>query len=182
MNLVSSNDASSAASTVQEAFKGYKSSSDIPACLATLCKLRGIGPATASLLLSVYDPTKILFFSDEAFWWLCCGGEKDTIKYNNKEYDLLRSKAAKLVKRLGVEATDVEKVAYVVMKSDTAADTASAKSAPGSAPKSVSKPAPKKPVKATASEPPNSAKRKDAGDEKEAEKPAGIRRSKRVKN
>lgn len=180
MNLVSSNDASSAASTVQEALKGYKSSSDIPACLATLCKLRGIGPATASLLLSVYDPTKVLFFSDEAFWWLCCGGQKDTIKYNNKEYDLLRSKAAKLVKRLGVEATDVEKVAYVVMKKDTAADTASTKPAPKSTPKTQS--APKKSVKATESEPSQSVKRKDAGDEKEAEKPAGIRRSKRVKN
>lgn len=182
MNLVSSNDASSAASTVQEAFKGYKSSSDIPAGLATLCKLRGIGPATASLLLSVYDPTKVLFFSDEAFWWLCCGGQKDTIKYNNKEYELLRSKAAKLVKRLGVEATDVEKVAYVVMKKDTTADTASAKPAPKSTPKTISKSVPKQSAKIIESKPPQSVKRKDADDEKEAEKPAGIRRSKRVKN
>lgn len=174
MNLVSSNDASSVASTVQEAFKGYKSSSDIAACLAALCKLRGIGPATASLLLSIYDPTKVLFFSDEAFWWLCCGGQKDTIKYNNKEYEILRSKAAKLVKRLGVQATEVEKVAYVAMKKDAATGTTQTKIAP----KSV----PKKPVKATQSEPQKPIKRKDAANDKEGETPVGVRRSKRVKN
>lgn len=139
MNLVSSNAPQTATDTVKRAFTEYKSPKDIDKCLATLCELRGIGPATASLLLAVRDPSNVLFFSDEAFWWLCCGGKRDQIKYSNKEYELLRGKAAALVKRLGVDATDVEKVAYVSMKSgDTAvAGTASKSSATQSGVKSL---------------------------------------------
>lgn len=115
MKLVSSNDASTVAEVVEGALKTYREISDPSAAVDTLAKLKGIGPATASLLLSVHDPDRVLFFSDEAFYWLCCGGKKDPIKYNKKEFAALNEAAQKLIKRLGVSAVDLEKVAYVVM-------------------------------------------------------------------
>lgn len=76
-----------------------------------------MGPATASLLLSVYDPTKVVFFSDEAYRWLCASGNpKAEIKYNFKEIDQLFEKSKDLMDRLQVTALDIEKVAYVLMK------------------------------------------------------------------
>ena len=115
MNLVSSNDASTVAKIIEDALKAYRETSDTAASIDALAKLRGIGPATASLLLSVHDSERVLFFSDEAFYWLCCGGKKDAIKYNKKEYAVLREHAGELIERLGVRAVDLEKVAYVVM-------------------------------------------------------------------
>lgn len=122
MNLVSSNDATVASTTIQDALAAYGSSSvssagDVSAALAILTKLRGIGPATASLLLAVHDAHNVLFFSDEAFWWLCCDGQAGSpIKYNSKEYEMLRTEADKLAKRLNINAMDIEKAAYVLMK------------------------------------------------------------------
>src|SRR5437667_8616038 len=107
MKLVSSNDPSSVQSTIEKTIKAYRDKCDVPATLDALCKLRGIGPATASLLLAVHDPQNSIFFSDEAFWWLCCGGRKEAIKYNLKEFQALYSKAQALAKRLGVRAADV---------------------------------------------------------------------------
>lgn len=186
MNLVTSNDSSTTKSTIKQAIQTYRaaspsSASDKPpsaaviaAALATLTKLRGIGPATASLLLTVHDPDRVIFFSDEAFYWLCCGGKVSPIKYNNKEYELLREKATALVERLGVPATDVEKVAYVLMKQGASTQVKDAAE--------MSKPQKPTPVKAQAA-----AKRKSAASQ-ETEKPApespaaGVRRSKRAKN
>lgn len=126
MKLVTSNDPSAAKTTIGSAITTYRASTSnskqqftaVPKALDTLTKLRGIGPATASLLLTVHDPHNVIFFSDEAFYWLCGGGRKDTpIKYNAKEYAELRDKAARLKARLGIgSVTDVEKVAYVVIK------------------------------------------------------------------
>lgn len=116
MSLVASNDPKAAKDTISQAMAVYQDTADVSKTLDVLTKLRGIGPATASLLLSVHDPEQVLFFSDEAFYWLCSGGKKAPIKYNAKEYTVLRAEAESLVKRLGVSATDVEKVAYVVMK------------------------------------------------------------------
>lgn len=133
MSLVSSNDPKFAADTARDAFSVYRgnikdknsSTKASTAALGTLTKLKGIGPATASLLLSVHDPERAIFFSDEAFLWLCAGagggggkaaGSTSVIKYNAKEYGMLTEEAGKLSKRLGVSATDIEKVAYVVMK------------------------------------------------------------------
>lgn len=85
--------------------------------LLALCSLRGVGAATASLLLSVHDPRRAPFFSDEAFLWLCAGANpRAPIKYVEKEYRALRERAAEVAARLGVSALDLEKVAYVVMK------------------------------------------------------------------
>lgn len=115
MKLVSSNDAEVVRDIVENAIKTYRAESEVSAPVEILCKLKGIGPATASLLLSVHDPERVLFFSDEAFYWLCCNGKKDAIKYNKKEYATLNQEAQKVTKRLGVNAMDLEKVAYVVM-------------------------------------------------------------------
>ncbi|KAI1378799.1 hypothetical protein F4677DRAFT_443285 [Hypoxylon crocopeplum] len=116
MKLVSSNDEALVERTIQEAMEGYWETRDVSQALNKITKLRGVGPATASLLLSVHDPSRVIFFSDEAFYWLCCDGQKSPIKYNAKEYQELNAAAQTLVKRLEVDATDVEKVAYVLMK------------------------------------------------------------------
>ncbi|ODV95045.1 hypothetical protein PACTADRAFT_34785 [Pachysolen tannophilus NRRL Y-2460] len=59
--------------------------------LEKLCELRGIGPATASLILSLTNEIEMKnsivppFFSDESFLWF--NGKTDSkIKYNLKEY------------------------------------------------------------------------------------------------
>jgi predicted flap endonuclease-1-like 5' DNA nuclease len=117
MKLVSSNDEKLVKSTAEEAVKILQSKKpDLAAALDTMTKLRGIGPATASLLLAVHNPENVIFFADEAFYWLCCGGEKGAIKYNAKEYKMLDEEAATLSKRLGVRAVDIEKVAFVLMR------------------------------------------------------------------
>jgi hypothetical protein len=116
MSLVSSNSPNFAESTVRDAINLYRESADRSKALDILTKLKGIGPATASLLLTVHDPEQIIFFSDEAFYWLCLSGKKGPIKYNAKEYTALQSKASELSKRLGTSATDIEKVAYVLMR------------------------------------------------------------------
>ncbi|KAK3903885.1 hypothetical protein C8A05DRAFT_14179 [Staphylotrichum tortipilum] len=116
MKHVESNDSAWAKQTIQDATKHYRDKSDVAAALDTLTKLKGIGPATASLLLAVHDPDKVVFFADEAFYWLCCGGSKAPIKYNLKEYRELRERAAALADRLHVRAVDIERVAFVLMR------------------------------------------------------------------
>ncbi|KAI0466647.1 hypothetical protein F4859DRAFT_518901 [Xylaria cf. heliscus] len=118
MKLVSSNDGEVVKKTIQEAMEQYWLDNNATKATDAIAKLRGIGPATASLLLSVHDPERVIFFSDEAYWWLCCGGQKSPIKYNAKEYQELKIAADKIVKRLQVGATDIERVAYVAMKND----------------------------------------------------------------
>ncbi|KAL9113978.1 MAG: hypothetical protein Q9187_007551, partial [Circinaria calcarea] len=86
--------------------------------LKELAKLKGIGPATASLLLSVYDEENVPFFSDELFRWVCWdeqAGWKRKIKYDMKEYGMLWEGVERLREKLGskVKAVDLEKVAYV---------------------------------------------------------------------
>lgn len=122
MKLVSSNDGKAVEETISKTMGAYWKSSNASAAVDGISKLKGVGPATASLLLSVHDPDRVIFFSDEAFWWLCCNGKKDPIKYNTKEYKELNESTQALVKRLRVSATDVEKVAYVLAK-DVGAST-----------------------------------------------------------
>lgn len=90
--------------------------------LKVLTKLKGIGPATASLLLSTNDPSTNPFFSDELFRWLTWdnsgkpGGWDRVIKYTVKEYQELLDHVHSLRSRLGVKAVDMEKVAWVLGK------------------------------------------------------------------
>jgi len=86
--------------------------------IKTLTKLKGIGPATASLLLSVHDAESVVFFSDEIYRWLCCDGRDSTIKYNLKEYQDLVLKSHEVISRLKVDARDVEKVAFVLVRAE----------------------------------------------------------------
>ncbi|KAJ2988108.1 hypothetical protein NUW58_g4151 [Xylaria curta] len=100
MKLVSSNDGAVVKKTIQEAMTRYWLDSDIAKAVDAIAKLKGVGPATASLLLSVHDPDRVIFFSDEAFRWLCCGGQKSPIKYNAKEYQQLNLAAAEIAEKL----------------------------------------------------------------------------------
>ncbi len=122
MKLVTSNEEASAEQTIQEAMKVYWADHNTSKALDMITKLKGIGPATASLLLSVHDANRVIFFSDEAFYWLCRDGQKSPIKYNAKEYAELSTAAQALVGRLGVDATHIEKVAYVLMKDEPSED------------------------------------------------------------
>jgi len=92
--------------------------------LNILTKLKGIGPATAALLLSTSDPEKLPFFSDElfrwAFWESKSGAGWDRkIKYSLKEYRELKEKIDELRGRIGTRAIEAEKVAYVLGKRET---------------------------------------------------------------
>ncbi|ATY58709.1 hypothetical protein A9K55_002823 [Cordyceps militaris] len=128
LGLAASNNATVARRTIAAAMQTYRASTSsdasVAAALAALAKLRGIGPATASLLLSVHDPARVVFFSDEAFYWLCADGSpaaaRRKLKYTSAEYAMLRRNAASLMGRLRVGATDVEKVAYVLMRREGA--------------------------------------------------------------
>lgn len=116
MKLVSSNEASFVEDTIQGAVDLYKKNLDATNAVDALMKLKGIGPATASLLLAVHDPENVIFFADEAFYWLCSGGRQGPIKYNIKEYKELNTQSQTLARRLKVGAMDVERVAYVLLK------------------------------------------------------------------
>lgn len=131
MKLVSSNDPKVVEDTVKSALDAYKQEADASAAIDILAKLRGIGPATASLLLAVHYPGDVIFFGDEAFYWLCGDGKRCPIKYNAKEYRQLNQSLRNLAERLHVKAVDAERVAYVLMNNtDSASPTKQAASAP----------------------------------------------------
>ncbi|KAI1774596.1 hypothetical protein F4818DRAFT_67070 [Hypoxylon cercidicola] len=173
MKLVSSNDEELVERTIQKAMDEYWANSDEKKALDKITKLKGIGPATASLLLSVHDPNRVIFFSDEAFYWLCCKGQKAPIKYNAKEYQVLNATAQALIRRLGVNATDIEKVAYVLIK-EGASETTSTGGKAASASEV-------KPAQVDSSK--RSAKRKDnnSADSENTDRQTHVRRSKRNK-
>ncbi|CAI6338660.1 unnamed protein product [Periconia digitata] len=102
-----------------------KRDASLASAIKYLTSLRGIGPATASLLLSVYAPDTIPFFSDELFRWVMwneadSGGQgskwKRRIKYNGKEYAELAKRVGDVISRLKVSAVDCERVAWVLGK------------------------------------------------------------------
>jgi hypothetical protein len=130
--LVASNTAEDIRKTTEEAFDLYEKD-EFDKVLPRLTKLKGVGPATASLVLACYDPVNVPFFSDELFRWAHWDGRGDGIKivgqgfkrsigYTAKEYKSLCSRVSTARERLnkeGREATsalDMEKVAYVLGK------------------------------------------------------------------
>jgi hypothetical protein len=128
---VSSNTEDEIKSLTQDVFADYSSSKvpDRPGLVAKLAKLRGIGPATASLILAVYDSDSAIFFGDEVFRWLCwsepqkgASGWGRKIAYNASEYKTLDKLASTLTARLNVEAVEVEKVGYVLGKENADID------------------------------------------------------------
>ncbi|KAI9708060.1 MAG: hypothetical protein M1820_004264 [Bogoriella megaspora] len=137
LSLIKSNPPSTIHSTTTLAFQ---TPTEVSSALTHLTSLRGIGPATASLLLSCYNPTSVPFFSDELYRWLHYedddddddgGGEKGKgkgkgkgwerkMKYTVKEYESLYERAREVVGRIGkVEGREVgmgelEKGAWVL--------------------------------------------------------------------
>lgn len=92
------------------------------AAIKALSDLKGVGPATASLLLSVSSPVNVPFFSDELFRWCMWDnagppvGWQRKIKYTTREYEALLGKVGELRERLECRAVDAEKVAWVLGK------------------------------------------------------------------
>ena len=92
-----------------------------------MSKLKGVGPATASLFLSCYDIAKAPFFSDELFRYLHWSNAQvkewdQKISYTMKEYKTLYDKTQVLRGRLEkesgqmVKAIDLEKMAFSLAK------------------------------------------------------------------
>ncbi len=79
-------------------------------------KLSGVGPATASLILSVCDPVNMSFFEDEMFDWVCFDLEKAKLKYDKKEYSELVKRVWKMRERLTMEVIPeyIEKTSFVL--------------------------------------------------------------------
>ncbi|KAL8850941.1 MAG: hypothetical protein Q9221_004141 [Calogaya cf. arnoldii] len=140
--LVASNPVEEVRKTTSTAFSLMSEDPNPSNAISTLSKLKGIGPATASLLLSCYDPVTIPFFSDELFRWLHWqtdvegntkkrkskgiednGNGNRKINYTAKEYASIFEKTTVLRKRLSEEsgetitAVDIEKAAYKISKS-----------------------------------------------------------------
>lgn len=121
--LIAQNSEEVVESTTKSAFALYKSdAANYTPPLKKLEELKGVGPATASLLLSILDSDNAPFFSDELFRWVCwdeaLGGWKRKIKYDKKEFGMLWEGVKTLRERLGknVSAVDLEKCAYVCGK------------------------------------------------------------------
>lgn len=120
--MVRKNDASAVEEQTSLAFKklGSSPSTSAPstatliAALDSACKLTGIGPATGTLILNIFDPRHIPFFQDEMFVWFFPEQKDAKLKYTQKEYLQLYDAVAPVLKRLGVQAVELEKVAYVL--------------------------------------------------------------------
>jgi len=116
--MVAANPEDNAREITKKAFASYSAKSDVKAAVTIISELKGIGPATASLILAVHDPENVVFFSDEAYHWLCAPESEAApdLKYTAKEYEELYAKAKILMTRLKVFPIDVEKVAYVLKR------------------------------------------------------------------
>lgn len=126
--LIASNSVQEAREATAEAFSIYsKDNAHYGKAIVAVSKLKGVGPATASLIMSSYDPVKIPFFSDELFRYLHWSEGKGKgwdrkITYTLKEYRDLYEKTQELRQRLEkesgnvVKAVDLEKMAYALAK------------------------------------------------------------------
>ncbi len=82
--------------------------------LNAVCKLTGIGPATGTLILNIFDPVHIPFFQDEMYAWFFPDTRADKLKYTQKEYLQLLEAVRPVLQRLSVKAIELEKVSYVL--------------------------------------------------------------------
>ena len=90
------------------------STATVVASLDAACKLTGIGPATGTLILNIFDPAHVPFFQDEMYSWCFLDTKSDKLKYTQKEYLQLLEVVRPVLKRLAVTAVDLEKVSYVL--------------------------------------------------------------------
>lgn len=131
LGLVSSNSESQIRAATTAAFDLLSRDSDVQTgvtpALNKLTVLKGIGPASASLLLSVRCPESVPFFSDEAFRWVLtdadftnnAGGKgwNRNIKYDKREYaEYIRRVRGVMARLGGVKAVDVERAGWVLGK------------------------------------------------------------------
>ena len=81
-----------------------------------ICSLTGVGPATGSLVMSIYDPVNMPFFEDEMFNWTCSDFGTSKLKYDKKEYVELFRQVWKLRERFGMDvpAVEIEKASFVL--------------------------------------------------------------------
>ncbi|KAF2770085.1 hypothetical protein EJ03DRAFT_242628, partial [Teratosphaeria nubilosa] len=133
--LIRSNAAQTVTTTTRAALQNLTNpitTTSLRTTLDHLCALRGVGPATASLLLSVHNPTHIPFFSDELYQWshfrdppgrtkaTAGKGWERRIEYSATAYLSLYERVEALRVRMQevegeeVRALEVEKVGYVL--------------------------------------------------------------------
>lgn len=91
--------------------------------LKQVCNLKGVGPATGTLVLSIVQPKIVPFFEDELYFWLH-PGHLGKLKYDKAEYRSLLTKALDIILNKNVEAHALEKTAYVLMHADKLNDAA----------------------------------------------------------
>ena len=159
--LVASNSIEDIQNTTRDAFRIYETNHDDYAKAVTaMSKLKGVGPATASLFLSCYDPVNVPFFSDELYRYLHweearAKGWYHKIGYTMKEYkalyDRLQSLRERLEKERGetIRAVDIEKMAYALGKRAQQASSLGKREQDGNV-KELQPPSPKKRKKSTA--------------------------------
>lgn len=97
--------------------------SAIEAALKQVCNLKGVGPATGTLVLSVFQPKLVPFFEDELYFCLH-PDHTGKLKYDKAEYKSLLVEALDIVLNQNVEAQALEKTAYVLMHADKLSDDA----------------------------------------------------------
>lgn len=119
--MVRKNEASTVRKQTALCFEVLASSDSFPPSISTIkqaldivCKLSGIGPATGTLILSVFDPIGIPFFQDEMFAWFFPAPQNTKLKYNQKEYIQLLEATRPVLQRLEITAVELEKVSYVL--------------------------------------------------------------------
>jgi len=115
---VASNSDEKIAAATKDAFQYYgEKPEDISGVLKKLYEpLKGVGQATASLLLAIHDPSNVVFFSDELYRWLCADGKKVSIKYTPQEFEDLFGKAKSFMSRIKCTPIELEMAAFVVIR------------------------------------------------------------------
>ncbi|CUA77482.1 hypothetical protein RSOLAG22IIIB_02497 [Rhizoctonia solani] len=123
-SLIAQNTPAKVKSSTQDAFLSLcnMSSSSPPyqpfrALLKSLCgALKGVGPATGSLLLSIFDD-RVPFMSDEAYIWIMYaeqGAKKKDIKYTEKGYLDYAVRMWEVAEKASVTPAELERVGWVL--------------------------------------------------------------------
>eukprot|EP00116_Pleurobrachia_bachei_P009701 sb/3469963/ len=96
MGLIKRNSDKTVRDVFSKALKQLFDESDVTGAMKTLTELSGVGPATASLILSIASPDKVPFMSDEAMDAVVGLPRKYTMPQFEKFRDLVSKKAKKL--------------------------------------------------------------------------------------
>lgn len=77
----------------------FKQIEQVDVAIKELCQLKGVGPATASAILTVYKPGMYCFMADEAVVSVLSGKIDYTLKYYHQFLEKVRDKATELSKK-----------------------------------------------------------------------------------